>query len=380
MNSIIQKSLIGITAASIEKYLLCTGWERDNSFRNPRMWLFFKKEEPNLVLAFPSNENSIDFYSKIYDTILTLSDLQGDSPEEIIASLKSAYTDRIQFRVISDSTKRGKVSLKYAAQCVEGLRDLVLYAACAEENAQPVCARAYNSAKNYLDKFQFGQTEYGSFVFNVDVQVVAEENEQFYLSDFVPDLPVPREHKIIQRIQTAFAQVESVVARQEKIADVVESAYQNGITANMCDAILKLKPEDDVDVSVETTFRYAEALTHSVQPPVKNTLETIHFSLVDEISKRYRDRILVEDVILRGTVKMLSRDTSADGDWPENTVRLLARVDNRLRSITLHLPPEEHRSACNAFRDDKEVEVTGILDKSQKYWFFSQIDSFTVID
>ena len=82
----------------------------------------------------------------------------------LIESLKSAYTDRIQFRIITESSSKGKLPLSFATQFVEGLHDLVLYAACAEERALPVCARTYNSAKRKLDKFQFGQTEYGSFM------------------------------------------------------------------------------------------------------------------------------------------------------------------------------------------------------------------------
>ena len=57
--------------------------------------------------------------------------------QEIIDSLKSAYTDRLQFRIITEESQGGKLPLDYAARCLEGLKDLVLYAACAEENAKP---------------------------------------------------------------------------------------------------------------------------------------------------------------------------------------------------------------------------------------------------
>ncbi len=45
MNSYLLKNLSGITSASIEKYLLFTGWEKDDTFRNPRMWVFKSKHD-----------------------------------------------------------------------------------------------------------------------------------------------------------------------------------------------------------------------------------------------------------------------------------------------------------------------------------------------
>lgn len=121
------------------------------------------------------------------------------------------------------------------------------------------------------------------------------------------------EHKIIKRIGTAITQVDGVANRQIKIGDLIENAYRDGITANMCDALSKLKPENTEDVTVETSVYYAEALTQTVSPPKVFTLDNSHFLFIDEISKRYKDCTLVEDVTLKGTIKMLSKSPS--GWW-----------------------------------------------------------------
>lgn len=379
MNSYLLKNLRGITSASIEKYLLFTGWVRDDTFRNPRMWVFRKKLDPEFTIAVPASEKVTDFYPRVYSLIQTLSTINEKSEQEIIDSLKSAYTDRLQFRIITKDSKGGKIPLDYAARCLEGLKDLVLYAACAEENAKPVCARTYNSAKRSLERFQFGQTQIGSFIINVDVQVADEENEQLYLIDAAPPPKEPPEHRIIKRIGTAISQIDSVASRQVKVGDLIEDAYVNGITANMCDALSKLKPESAGDITVETSIYYAEAITQTVEPPKVCTLDNLHFAFIDEISQRYKDCSLVEDVTFEGTIKMLSKSTSNDGDEAENTVRLLTKVDGQMRSITLHLSPDNHTLACNAYRDDNEVRVSGTIDKSSKYWFFTDVSEFTVV-
>ncbi len=379
MNSYLLKNLSGITSASIEKYLLFTGWIRDDTFRNPRMWVFKNKHDPEFTIAVPASEKATDFYPRVYSLIQTLSAINEKSEQEIIDSLKSAYTDRLQFRIITEESQGGKIPLDYAARCLEGLKDLVLYAACAEENAKPVCSRTYNSAKRSLERFQFGQTQIGSFIINIDVQVADEENEQLYIIDALVPPEEPPEHKIIKRIGTAITQIDNVVNRQVKIGDLIEDAYKDGITANMCDALAKLKPEKAEDVTIETSVYYAEALTQTVEPPKVYTLDNAHFLFIDEISKRYKDCTLIEDVTLEGTITMLSKSTSNDGDEEENTVRLLTKIDGQMRSITLHLSPDNHMLACDAYRDDDKVRVSGTIDKSGKYWFFTEVNEFTVI-
>lgn len=372
-----RKKLNGITASSIEKYLLLTGWNRVANFDN-RLLVFENRDDIDFKIAVPASEKLSDFYDRVDDLIQMLSLYSGKPEEAIIDSLKSAFTDRIQFRIITDISKNGKIPLDYAARCIDGLKDLVLYAACAEENARPICVRTYNVAKSNLEKFQFEQTEVGSFIFSVGVQVVDEEYEQIYLEEVIPSPDESMGHKIVKRIETAIQQVDDVVNRQIPVAELIEYAYQDGITANMCDAIAKLRPSDVEDIKLETSIHYAEALTRSVEPPKVRTLDNLHFLLVDEISNRYKNCTLIEDVTLAGTIKMLARSGSGSDDDAENRVRLLTKYEGKQRGVDLILSPENHIAACDAYRDDKEVVVTGTLDKSSKHWFFSEVTSFEV--
>ncbi len=378
MNAILNKSLNGITPASIEKYLSFTGWKRDTSFANPKLMVFQNDNEGNLRIAVPATTAISDYITRVYDLILTLSSLTDCAENDIIASLKSAYTDRMQFRIIAESSKNGKIPLDYAARCIEGLKELVLYAACAEEKACPICVRTFNNAKVNLDKFQFEQTEIGSFIFNVGVQVADEDNEQLFLPEVNPQPYEPPEHRIVKRIEKAILQIDDVAERRITMSNLVKNAYEEGITANMCDAISMLKPEDG-DIELETSIHYAEAITRAVIPPTVRKFDNIHFALVDDISKRYKDCTLIEDVTLRGMINMLSKSASAVEEG-ENTVRLFTKIEGKSRAVTLHLSPENHTLACDAYRDDREVEVSGVIDKSGKYWFFSEVNSFRVIE
>ena len=56
MKDMLSKSLMGITPASIEKYMLLTGWRRDLSFANPKIMVFQHKMDGALRIAVPAVE------------------------------------------------------------------------------------------------------------------------------------------------------------------------------------------------------------------------------------------------------------------------------------------------------------------------------------
>ena len=382
MNVSIEKDLVGITPASIEKYMLLTGWRRDVSFNNTKIMVFQNLKDTKVRIAVPATNNLKDYSDRIFDFIRFLNSFTGCSMSAIISSLKSAYIDKLQFRIISDSSREGKIPLEYAAQCIEGLKDLVLYSACAEERATPVCVRAFNSAKGRLDNFQFEQTEFGSFIFNVSVRVAEEDNEQLYIEGVDPTVDIPPEHRVVERIETAISQVVSVADEKISVKELVEYGYEDGITANMCDAFMLLQPERE-EIQLETSIHYAEAITRKVTPPRMTIFRKKHFLFIEEISECYRSRTVVEDAVLVGFVKMLSKNQSGQEiveDNTDNTVRLITHIDQKVRTVDLHLTLEDYTMACNAHRDDKEIMVSGTIDKSGKQWFFSEIREFKVIE
>ena len=88
MNSYLLRNLSGITSASIEKYLLFTGWVRDDTFNSTRMWVFKSKSDPEFKIAVPASEKATDFYPQVYNLIQTLSVVDGKTEQEIDAGVE----------------------------------------------------------------------------------------------------------------------------------------------------------------------------------------------------------------------------------------------------------------------------------------------------
>lgn len=348
-------NLFQITALSFEKYMLLNHWSKDYKFKNNNLMVFISPKGKRI--AIPASENYDDFYFSLERMLKNLEDYLGKSSNEIIKEIMTTYFDRLEFRIQSEFTADGKLPLGYAAECFEGLKDLVLYSACAEEKKQAICYKATNKSRDITNKFKLGQTEVGSFIINIDAEVVEETGEQ-ETCQFI-EVKSPIEHKVVERIYTAINQINDVVIAQNDINNIISNAYENGLTANMCDALLKLKADG---VQIDTTIRYASAITRKPGGLKKVVLKGEHFYVMKEISDRYRDIIKIEDATLHGLVEEMKKDRVHDSNQKE--IVLVTVAEGKYKRVKMELSQEDYKIANNAHMNDREIEVSGELDKS----------------
>ena len=366
------ENLIVITAAALEKYLLFNGWIRDYEFKNKNMMVFYLDED---VVTFPSSEEFSDFYRILPKVIKVLAEVHNKDEKEIIKDVAASYFDKIEFRIKSKSAEKGKLPLGYAAKCIEGLKELILYSACAEQHKEPVCMKTTSNAKELLNNFKLGQTEIGSFVINIDIQVVDDVNEQLTLDNTIHDIGV--EHRVVKRIGKALKQVDEVICNDVNIDELLPCAYEEGITANMCDAFLKLKPENE-DVEVETKIRYASSISRKTGDVEVVNLKGNHFYVMNEISERYRKVENVDSVKVYGDIASLKKRKKDAGHFKREVI-VNVFFDGGYRNIKAELTDEDYRVACDAHRDELQVEIEGTLDMGKKVWEFTHVQNFVVM-
>ena len=367
------EKLYKITANSFEKYLLLCNWIRDYNFPNKKMMVFHEGDQ---TIAIPANEKFLDFYKVLPNTIERLSVLYKKDTNEIIKEIITSFYDSLEFRIISKFSEDGELPLGYASTCLEGIKELILYSACAEQNKSPVCLRTTNNSKEFLDSFKLGQTEKGSFVINIDIKVVDEENEQMSLNECNLDSSI--EHKIVRRIGNAINQVNDIVENKIDIDGLIVNAYMTGITANMCDALLKLKPEES-DVEIDTKIRYASAITKEAGIVERVNIKRNHFFILNEISKRYKMIDETKDILIDGYIKTLKKE-GIDKERYKREISILTCFDNKFRTIKVELCEEDYKYACDAHRDGIKIEVKGTLDMSKKTWHLKNITRFKLIE
>lgn len=358
-----------INNALIQRYLLSHGWSREYSFPNKNLIVYSFSDDSRV--AIPSSEKFKDYIFSIDEMIGFLADFEERSENEILHDIISFCQDRIEFRIISSETRDGSLPLSFASDCVEGIRDLVLYSADAEMNIEPICTRPTKLAYKTLGDFRFAQTSVGSFVFNVDAVIVNAEFEQIALDGEVHVVPETR--KVVTRICEALCQVADISVSDISLESVVETAYLTGITANMCEALLKLKPKDS-EVTVTTRFEFAAAMPMKKHCSRELTLTSNQFRTISELEKYYYSKKTMIRATLRGIVKSLT--INKDTDSTEKVIRLATEFQKSYHTIMIDLSDWDYSVACDAHRDEVEVEVEGDLDMSTKMWRMINVQYF----
>ena len=369
MNLISIESLKGISPQAIDRYLSLCGWERDFSFQNRKIWRYSHKSESEVQLLVPARDDLPDYLLRVEQVISILGEIFEKPEVEIVNDLFTTYSDRLEFRVISPFAEAGKLPLDYATECIEGIKNLILYSACAVHDAKPICLKASNKAKETLNRFELGQTGIGSFVINIDAKVASEDD------DHIGRLGEPSstdEHKVVERISTAIQQVKKIT-EGAKISDIAVAASKDGITANMCESFLKLKPPHDHCTELETTICYASAITDQIG--VKKTVKfsDYHFSIIQEIANIYRNNILVEDMVLFGLINKMQRNNE------ERIISIECRTDDGKRLVQATLTEEQHELACDAYKAARMVRISGVVDKSKKIWTMEDLSLFEIL-
>lgn len=374
MTNMEKLNICNISAKSVDKYLQFTGWERNYNFPNKNLMVYsINRNEFTKKIAIPSNEDFEGFYDTLYGVLSNLSNFEQRPIYNIAKDMLTTYLDRLEFRIITDFSNDGKLPIQYASNFIEGIKDLLLYSICAEFTPSPICFKATNKAKSHLRKFKLAQTEKGSFIVNIDANVVNDSfDEQTTFEGVLEESSI--EHRIVRRISKAIQQVDDLTKDKSTISIMAERAFEDGMTANMCDALLRLKPEYSQlqDIQIESTIRYASVITKQPGYNKKNKMGTLHFLAMEELSKVYKSKIEIQYVELSGVITSMSTKKESD----VKIIKLYTRVNGKNRIILVELNETQHRIACDAYKDGLEVMVSGELDMSGYNWKLDHVDNF----
>jgi hypothetical protein len=167
--------------------------------------------------------------------------------------------------------------------------------------------------------------------------------------------------------------------------DPLLEGYQDGLNANMCEALLSLRSGPG-DLRLELGVSWSKRLAAPADLPRSVLIEERAFDFLDQTARALRAPDESIERELRGTIVKLSiTDTSygddEDGELDESRVATLRFVEQgRRQHARMSLNPEDYRSACEAHRDGEEVFVLGRPERVGKQWRISGVRAFGRVD
>lgn len=370
---------VDITRSNIQGYLLSHGWEVEES--NNKDWIVFQGEKGidgqpiTIVLSTIQDEqyyknNAIDALAAIYDK----------PTEQITEEIYSFDKDILRIRNLEVDSS-GTLSLRVAAQQVEEMKQLVLYAACSEITAEPYHPTAQLAfAQKMVESFTFGHTFPGSFGFKIESQInLGERAVQGAFWD--PEEPefVPSQRRVMERILRGLVVTEQAT-REHNHAELLES-YKLGFNANMCRAIVNMATKRKLDLEYSVSWSPKIPVAPDLSGVGLIRLSDSSYANLDFVAKELKE-LSPEQVLLRGLVTDLSSKGNPFGTETsrEVIVKWTNRTDGPPANVSMHLGKDHYMEALKAHRGWIPIEVSGFLNKSTKPWSLENLKNFNLLD
>ena len=345
-----------ISPAALSAYARAAGWSKIESYGN-HSDVYAADRMPEIIL--PRTQRLGDYANVVSRLIKIFAKVAERDELSLYRDLVTADRDIVRIR--AGASNNGSLAVNDGLDLIRGSRDMLLAAACSLREPQPLYrAGANKEASNLLRQVQLGQTEQGSFVVTLLTPVVSPPIQKALFSDNV-DFNEPFGRQMTRRLTEALrATREAIEKAIESEADTFAEAVEKGVSANLCEALVKLiEPFPTLDVSV------VWARTR----PRESAQETIRFAPADapilgEAARVFQDQEPQPDRTLFGMVQQLRRDeTEADG-----TISLRTSIDGQNRSVSVLLNQSDYEKAIQAHKDKAPVILKGDLERTGQRW------------
>ncbi|MFV8750261.1 hypothetical protein ACNOYE_06895 [Nannocystaceae bacterium ST9] len=288
---------------AIKQYAESRGW-LPIPLEAARFWLFRHPEQTLQQIQIPMDEDDVGFVDAMRDIVQTLSELERRPEDEIVGDLQWPDADILRVRVVSRDSEAGQLSLTGDVELREGIRRALLASACSvitPARFHPRLSR--NEADSLLAACRAGQTERGSYVVKVICPLDAVRD--------VADQTLPFTRKVTTHLMTSTARLIDDIEHDR--LDEYEAPDKQTLSWNLCDALLRMRPERDAG-HIDILAHWAADRRFPPEAPARVSIKAEYFSAIETIAGVLRPSASVpKEEQLVGTVEQLAGVVGEDG-------------------------------------------------------------------
>ena len=321
---------------------------------------------PEVDLLLPLKRGLGDYAARMGDLVVALATIEQRPVPEILNDLSGPTGDVFRLRVAGSVAALGNLPLDEAIKLLEGVRQLLwssAFSVIRPEALHP--QRTSKQVASFLEGCRFGQTERGSFVATVLAPVPPEIQPPLAgLDSGRLELEQPFPRQVTTRLMSSLGLVSQAIrnGKPERLLDAVAQ----GISANLCDALVMMKPPGDesrLDVQV-TWARTRPHLPADVPQSVSFPQE--HFPLIEEVGRQLRTRVTARPEGYQGKVLSVKKALRPLMPQVAGWMVMATDVGGAPARVKVDLRADDFALACDALRDDQAVEVTGVIRHDAK--------------
>lgn len=363
---------------TIEVYLMAHGWEPRRRTDKFSTWVQAENGGVPAHVFLPLARGLGDFEQRLEDVVAQLAAVEHRDVEVVLTNLRYAAADLVRIRLASPRVGPGELPIDHGRQLFDGARDLMLAAACAALDPRPAYGtRKPNQAMDYLEHVRLGQTEPGSYVVTV-ISDVEPPEQTALIPDEAAHFAVPFERRVttqlVQALSATRAATDRVLSEHTDVATAFEETVDDGVSANLCDALTTMGAEQ-AGAHVQITIDWAAS-----RPPVVALASVVAFEpaalpVVRDAVAVLRQLGPFENEPVEGIVSRLIRGKSDE----VGTIVIEGVARGERRNVHVELPEDQYALAIRAHDTRATVRLHGTLERHGRTWVLKDPGQLAIV-
>jgi hypothetical protein len=361
---ILDRNVFGsLKPTAISNYLRVNGWSEVRRVEG-ELTVFGKpnKEGKKQLIWMPISDRFSDYAPMVSRLIKTVADTEEKSELQIMDDLQTvSIGDVICVRTfnpldIHDHT----IPFMDGVSLLSRSRMIAMAAASSAVKKRPIHPRhpAFQVIQ-FIQNLRLGQTERGSYMIKLIAPIKEiPKRETGELHGMPEEIPFTR--RVVMELVKCLNALKDVAEDNRDRGRFLFSTFldvvPSGVSANLCEALIDDDEEKESSpIEVSVTWSYVLKLPEYLSTvPIK--FDSTVFPYLRQAAKEFRARN-PEIVTVSGWVHTLEKESLSG---PGN-IRIIGRIDGKLRSVRVHLDAEIYDTAIDAHKKDDLVSVTGKL-------------------
>ncbi len=344
-----------VTPSSLLGYAEGLGWQAVANGRRSEIAVYHRPDSRLHQVIIPVDTTLVDYAESVAEAVRKLADFEHRPAREVLEHLLLPPADVLRFREISPDAETGNLPFEHAVRMINGTRRLLLSAAHSVLDPQASHQRLSRSeAEAFVNRCRLGQTERGSFVLNVACPLELQPA----LTGFEAEPFARQVTNLLMRSLEALARS----ADTTRTDDLLDQKRNPGISANLCESLLLLRPSGD-----RSTLTVSTTWSRTLLPESRETAQDVQlpqavFGVAETIATRLRTTPVPRPARFVGFVDVLRGQPSGDDPRPSGEVvfTLFDDEQNKIRARGI-LNTDDYATAAAAHLKSDYIAFKAIL-------------------
>lgn len=360
----------------LRRYLAINGWSQIREVEDDIVVMSKPTEDGRHRLVWlPISRELSDYELMVAKLVSAVAETDHKSQIQVMDDLETVGIGDVVRGGTEDFMNRHGHTLPIdeGERLLHRLRQVIVAGASSVVERRPVYSyNSFGEVRAFIRSLRLAQTEQGSYLMRIIAPiepVIATPEEiagQMLLNERLGMVPFAR-RAVLQTLK-AVGVLHDVASQNLEMGrfsfPLFRDAVPTGVSANLCEAITA-SGKDELESPIEISVTWSYIVTGTETLPTKFVrFEPEMMQFIRQAGREFR-RTSPLTAEMQGWVSMMGRAGTRTGP---GKIRLIGRVDGRIRSVQIDLEEDDYRIAANAHREGMLISVSGdIVVENNRY-------------